>query len=198
MYSISILAVILPLAAAAPHASSQNIRQITPSCAAASSSDFYWTVENFEYRASWIFQNPAHQWASGNVNFSLVNLATDAKFVCAGGSSQLQDFFYGTQIFTCQGEGDRRPTWTFSWPTKELKANETWTCSEGENPQYPDANTTFTARGAVVLPLQCTDTGVVENPDWEPNQPGNFYSTRYLNCDKVTVPMKAYEVIQAI
>ncbi|KAL8341660.1 hypothetical protein RB598_003543 [Gaeumannomyces tritici] len=112
-------------------------------------------MRDFSYRAFWIFQNPAQQWARGELGFTLANPATGREAACSATSSQLSDFFYGTVTYSCDVpdvEGQPPPTFRFNgYGLWRLQVNETWACSPGGD-----------------LPLKCNDTGVVQNPDWEP------------------------------
>ncbi|KAL8404769.1 hypothetical protein RB594_009588 [Gaeumannomyces avenae] len=160
-------------------------------CAELSSGgSFAWEVRDFSYRAFWIFQNPAQQWARGELGFTLANPATGREAVCSATSSQLSDFFYGTVTYSCDvpdGEGRPPPTFRFNgYGLWRLQVNETWTCSPGG---------TFIGATTRDLPLKCNDTGVVRNPDWEPGQPGNFYSTRYLTCDPLDITLPAQAAV---
>lgn len=56
---ISTLATMLPLAAAAPFGLAS--RDANAGCQAASFGNFSWTVEDFDFHASYIFTTPAHQ-----------------------------------------------------------------------------------------------------------------------------------------
>lgn len=97
---------------------------------------FAWEVRDFTYNAYWIYQNPAHLWAQGRLNYTLVNPATGREAVCYAASSQQEDFFYGNFIYDCSvpdpGETLPRPTFAFNghglW---RLQVNETWTCNTG-------------------------------------------------------------------
>ena len=50
---------------------------------------------------------------------------------------------------------------------------------------------TFHAAGTVNLTLECTDE-TWQNPNW--TQPGDIYSSRVVECAKVTVPVKPFEM----
>lgn len=135
-----------------------------------------WIIHNFDFHASYIFTTPAHQNSQGFVNFTLENPAVDRRHICSSASSQLTDFYYGTQVYTCDTpvEGDIA-TYTFNRPTGELQVNQTWTClSEGGY---------ITAQGGVTLKLNCSDS-TWKNPKWEE---GQIYSQRLVNCSFVTV-----------
>ncbi|KLU85554.1 hypothetical protein MAPG_04577 [Magnaporthiopsis poae ATCC 64411] len=153
---------------------------------------FAWEVRDFTYNAFWIYQNPAHLWAQGRLNYTLVNPATGREAVCSAFSTQQSDFFYGNFIYSCSssvpGDSDEtlpRPTFAFNgYGLWRLRVNETWTCNKGTSKIYVGS-------GTKDLDLKCNDTGVVQNPDWKPGQPGNFYSTRYLDCGPLTTTLPA-------
>jgi hypothetical protein len=110
-------------------------------CSDTSFHDFEWTIKDFDYHASYIFTTPAHQNSWGYVNFNITNPAVPFTVPCSAASSQLSDFFYGTQIYTCTlpedaPAGAGPTTFTFSRPSGELAVNQTWTCSDVD-PQYP-------------------------------------------------------------
>jgi hypothetical protein len=177
----------LPLIAAAP---SQTVaRDDNPGCQARSFNDFQWTVEEFDYHASYIFTTPAHQNSWGYVNFNLTNPALTYEATCSGASNQLSDFFYGTMIYHCTVPDPESPTGTtfaFSRPSGQLDINQTWVCSD-EDPQYP---VTINGYGTVNLTLDCTDE-TWQNPDWKL---GQIYSSRTVTCGKQTFPLKPYQM----
>lgn len=132
---IATLAAVLPLAAAAPS------NYPTAGCTSKSfDPSFAWTVEDFTYSASYIFTTPAHQNSYGTVAFNLTNPAVQETVSCSAYSSQLQDFFYGTQDFNCTnapGANKTTPTtFTYSRPSGQLDVNQTWTCDDQDN-KYP-------------------------------------------------------------
>lgn len=131
---ISTLAALLPLAVAAP----LQIRDSNPGCQAASFNNFSWSIEDFDYHASYVFTTPAHQNSWGYVNFNLTNPALEYPAVCSASSSQLSDFFYGTMIYNCElpESSTTKATFDFSRPSGELNVNQTWTCSDTD-PKYP-------------------------------------------------------------
>ena len=149
-----------------------------------------WTVEKFDFHASYIFTTPAHQNSWGYVNFTLANPAVDYKPICAGRSNQLQDFFYGTQIFDCEmPEGapeGAEATFTYSRPSGALRVNQTWPCV--------DEGARFEAQGGVNLNLTCEDT-TWENPNWEI---GQIYSSRNIVCNQVDAetPMEQISAVR--
>lgn len=111
------------------------------SCTEDSVKRFEWTVEGFDFHASYIFSTPAHQNSWGYVNFNLSNPAVpDILMSCSAQSDQLQDFYYGTQWYQCTANGTSyRPapaTFTFNRPTGELDINQSWTCND-QDPKYP-------------------------------------------------------------
>ncbi|KAI5456634.1 hypothetical protein BGZ63DRAFT_395927 [Mariannaea sp. PMI_226] len=145
-----------------------------------------WIVHNFDFHASYIFTSPSHQNSMGYVNFTLENPSLDRQHVCSSVSSQLSDFYYGTQVYECDTPvpGDVA-TYTFNRPTGELQVNQTWDClSEGGYIQ---------AQGDVTLKLKCSDS-TWKNPHW---QSGQIYSQRTINCTHVTVnaPITSLEAV---
>jgi hypothetical protein len=184
---VNLIVAILPLAAAAP--SGVLPRDDNPGCQAASFGDFQWTVEEFDYHASYIFTTPAHQNSWGYVNFNLSNPALTYQASCSARSNQLSDFFYGTMNYECTVPDPESPTYTtlsFSRPSGRLDVNQTWVCSD-QDPQYP---VTINGYGTINLTLSCTDE-TWENPDWKM---GQIYSSRTITCDKQTFPLKPYQM----
>ncbi|KAI1477833.1 hypothetical protein F4774DRAFT_387847 [Daldinia eschscholtzii] len=183
---ISTITALLPLVATAPV--ELNNRDSNPGCQDASFGDFKWTIENFDYHASYIFTTPAHQNSWGYVNFNLTNPALEYQAICSASSNQLSDFFYGTMPYTCTvPEGyTTKTTFDFSRPSGKLNVNQTWTCSDTD-PQYP---TTINAYGTVNLTLACTDETWI-NPNWTM---GQIYSDRTVKCEPVTLPLKPYQM----
>lgn len=156
-----------------------------------------WTVTGFSYRGSYIFTTPAHQNSAGFVNFNLTHPSlAGAVATCEARSSQLSEFFFGTQRYACTwpaGAGGQFPPdagFNFSVPAKRLDIDQSWICNDRE-PQFPAR---YWAWGNATLPLECSDTGTVYTPDW---QIGQIYSTREVKCE---LPSAEVEVdrIQAI
>lgn len=145
-----------------------------------------WTVSHFDFHADYIFSTPAHQISSGYVNFTLENPVLDYKPICSAQSEQLEEFFYGNVIYSCQGvpDGDKA-TFTFNRGNNHLHINQTWSC--------PGQGTVFEAKGGANLLLSCTDCKW-QNPDWHP---GEFYSTEYITCDHVSVPVPIRKLDEA-
>lgn len=162
-------------------------RDSNPGCTAASFHDFSWTIGEFVYNKSITFSTPAHQIASGNVQFNLTNPALTYPAVCTAYSTQLSDFFYGNQVYECKTEGNpgTSTTFTFNAPSSTLNINQTWTCSD-EDAQYPD---TFIYAGQVNLTMECT-TSTYQNPDWEI---GQIYSSNFTNCKQSDVTVPPYQ-----
>ena len=110
------------------------------SCSDVSFKGLEWTVQDFDYHASYIFTTPAHQNSWGYVNFNLSNPAIPYLASCSATSNQLSDFFYGTMWYNCTLP-DETPyggaaQFAFSRPSGKLDVNQTWTCDDPD-PQYP-------------------------------------------------------------
>jgi hypothetical protein len=134
---VTVLASILPLALAAP--SGLTPRDDNPGCQDKSFNNFEWSVEDFDYHASYIFTTPAHQNSWGYASFNLTNPALTYKATCSASSNQLSDFFYGTVNYECTVPDPESPTGTtfsFNRPSGQLDLNQTWVCSD-QDPQYP-------------------------------------------------------------
>ncbi|KAK4141253.1 uncharacterized protein C8A04DRAFT_31231 [Dichotomopilus funicola] len=170
MHFRSVIAAVpfLGLATASPVATARS----PAGCSKASFKGFEWTVQDFDFHASYIFSTPAHQNSWGYAFFDLVNPAEQTITHCEGSSSQLSDFFYGTVSYKC----DDKTSFTFNRPTGELTLSQTWTCDDAD-PKYP---TTFTAYGATNFTLTCEEA-TYQNPDW---QIGEIYSSRTITCEK--------------
>ncbi|KAI9901132.1 hypothetical protein N3K66_002949 [Trichothecium roseum] len=147
------------------------------SCVKRSQDMDLWSVDKFDFHASYTFSTPAHQNSWGYVNFTLGNPAVPAsRPVCAAESNWLNDFFYGGgQVYACDtgDDGTTSATWSFSRPSGELRVNQTWECV--------DEGGRFEARGGVVLNLTCEEKEWT-NPDWHQ---GSIYSTRNIDCNVV-------------
>ncbi len=116
-------------------------RDANPGCTSNSFGDFAWGLEGFDYHASYVFTTPAHQNSWGYVNFNLSNPALTYPAVCSAASDQLDDFFYGTQTFTCTlpdgvDSTTTSTTFEFNHASGLLNVTQTWTCSDAD-PQYP-------------------------------------------------------------
>ncbi|KAL6880879.1 hypothetical protein J3F83DRAFT_720175 [Trichoderma novae-zelandiae] len=171
-------------ALAAPYSPPPTTNPYLPKCTSQSSNVTEWTINNFDFHASYVFTTPAHQNSWGYVNFTLANRAVTYTPVCSAASDQLSDFFYGNFVYSCTNvevPGDRA-TFTFSRGDNQLLVNQTWACA-GEGSR-------FTALGGVRLDLNCSDT-TWQNPSWTP---GNIYSQRTVTCGKLTVPAKIEEM----
>jgi hypothetical protein len=207
------LLALIPLAIASPILNLQP-RDANQGCSKASFGNFSWTIENFDYHASYVFTTPAHQNSWGYVNFNLSNPALPYKATCSGASSQLSEFFYGDFWYSCSvpdgSLGASGATFAFNRAAGELDFNQTWVCSD-EDPKYPyvsnlvpairatcwrtgightDCATRATFRGyaAANLTLDCSDT-TWTNPNWTM---GQIYSDRTVECEAVTLPVKPY------
>lgn len=96
-----------------------------------------WTVQDFDYHASYIFTTPAHQNSYGYVNFNLTSTAVGFTASCSASSSQLTDFFYGTQWYTCILSPDAPAgsvvEFQFNRPTGQLDVRQTVVCPAEKN-----------------------------------------------------------------
>ncbi|KAL2132476.1 hypothetical protein VTI74DRAFT_3750 [Chaetomium olivicolor] len=155
-----------------------------PGCSDISFKSFAWEVHNFDFHASYIFTTPAHQNSWGFVSFELYNPADKTSTHCEASSNQLQDFFYGTVQYKCGDSGST--SFDFSRPANQLRVNQSWVCDD-KDPQWP---TTFTGRGEVTLPLDCTDE-TWQNPNWEL---GQIYSSRNIKCKPVQATIVPFEL----
>lgn len=165
-------------ALALPNPSTYGQQPPPETCMSAGQKISSWTLQNFDYHASYIFTTPAHQNSWGYVNFTLSNPALPYKPVCSAASSQLNDFFYGNQIYDCKVPGEHpgdAATFTFNRPSGEVQVNQTWGCQEEGG--------RFWAEGGVKLKLDCKEKKWV-NKKWKI---GQIYSSRTVTCKKVTV-----------
>lgn len=139
--------IISAFVAYAAYVSCTPLEKVTPDsggCSETSFKDFKWTLQDFDYHASYIFTTPSHQNSWGYVNFSLSNPALPDVQVasCNAASSQLSDFFYGTLQYNCTfdgqlGEPGPAPAkFTFSRPSGELVIHQKWVCRD-QDPKYP-------------------------------------------------------------
>jgi hypothetical protein len=100
-----------------------------------------WTVDGFDYHASYTFTNPAHQNSWGYVSFNLTNNVVPYTAVCAASSSQLSDFFYGTVDYFCtlpaSAPADAAVKFRFNRPSGQLDIAETIICSEKKTMYAP-------------------------------------------------------------
>lgn len=141
----SLLALLAPLASATPTPPALSHvlepRASSPTCSNASLRGFAWTVQDFDFHASYVFSTPAHQNSWGYASFNLSNPAVPgARASCSAASSQLSDFFYGNLAYTCTSSstagGPAPATFSFDRPSGELRVNQTWTCDD-RDPKYP-------------------------------------------------------------
>lgn len=128
---------LLPVAMAVPLLP-RTTNSSNPGCTKSSFGDFAWSLENFDFHASYIFTTPAHQNSWGYVNFNLSNPALPYPAVCTAASSQLSDFFYGTQSYNCTvPEGETGVgTFTFDRALGKLDFEQGWRCDDVDQ-QYP-------------------------------------------------------------
>ncbi|KAK3988890.1 hypothetical protein QBC44DRAFT_95803 [Cladorrhinum sp. PSN332] len=190
----AIILSILSLASASPVATRTNEGKSCPApnpvkkCEK-SLSDLKWTVHGFDYHASYIFTNPAHQNSWGYVNFNISNSVVPYTASCSAASNQLSDFFYGTQEYNCQLIGQGAPAgagvkFKFSRPSGQLDIKESVVC------QGKPEDKTFAVSGATNLTLSCTDVTTV-NQNWTV---GQIYSSREVKCAPVDVTFGASSV----
>ncbi|KAK4643801.1 hypothetical protein QC761_405000 [Podospora bellae-mahoneyi] len=144
-----------------------------------------WTVDDFDFHASYVFTNPAHQNSWGYVNFNVSNDVVPYTASCSASSNQLSDFFYGTVEYACTLAGTGVPAgakvgFKFSRPAGTLEITETIDCSDK----------LFSVSGATTLTLSCTDV-TTQNPSWTP---GQIYSAREIKCAPVDVTIGAGSV----
>jgi len=125
-------------AAAALPAAALMSRDANPGCQAASFGDFTWTVERFDFRASYVYTTPAHQNSWGYASFALANPALTYKGDCSASSNQLSDFFYGTVPYTCVFPEGTTASGGFAYdrPSGLLNITQRWVCSDAD-PVYP-------------------------------------------------------------
>ncbi|KAF9880110.1 hypothetical protein CkaCkLH20_02064 [Colletotrichum karsti] len=151
-----------------------------PSCGQKSGKVSEWTLTDFDFHASYIFSTPSHQNSWGYISFNVTNPVLDYAVSCGAASSRLNDFFYGEQVYQCKApDGESTATsFTFSRPDGAVTLNQSWTCND--DPQYPAR---YTAKGNAVADLKCEETSW-QNPNWTI---GQFYSTRDIKCDIITL-----------
>lgn len=141
MYSLSAaLLALAPLVLSSPISLASRDSYLS-GCSDLSLQDFEWQVDDFDFHSSYIFTTPAHQNSWGYVNFNLSNPAVpDVVASCSAASDQLQDFFFGTQIYKCTVNGTTAgpapASFTYNRPSGELDVNQTWTCRD-KDPKYP-------------------------------------------------------------
>ncbi|RMJ26837.1 hypothetical protein PHISP_02270 [Aspergillus sp. HF37] len=162
----------------------------TRSCVADSRNLNSWTVRHFSYNETYIFTTPSHQNSYGVVNFTLENGAAEyTPVTCYASSSVLTEFFFGNYYRDCRGVPDGEEA-SFSFNrvanVNELRINQTWHCPD-------DDGAGFEAKGSVKLDLDC-EVDEWQNPDWSNGPPYEFYSTRYVTCEPVTVSVPVDEV----
>ncbi|KAK0744498.1 hypothetical protein B0T21DRAFT_281132, partial [Apiosordaria backusii] len=150
------------------------------------------TVHGFDFHASYVFTNPAHQNSWGYVNFNLSNDVVPYTAKCSAASSQLSDFFYGTVEYTCALVGTDVPAgakagFKFSRPGGTLEITETIGCSDKGLTEW---NRLFAATGETTFTLTCTDM-TTTNPNWTP---GQIYSSRDIKCTPVDATIEAESV----
>ncbi|KAB5551239.1 hypothetical protein GE09DRAFT_1059724 [Coniochaeta sp. 2T2.1] len=143
--------------------------------------DSKWVVEHFSYNASYIFTTPAHQNSHGYVSFDVFNTAAPSyTATCSASSSQLTDFFYGTQWYTCAlpptAPAGASLQFKFNRPTGDLGLNATIICpgrGHGTGSEHHVEATTH-------MSLACIDM-TWTNPNYTfPS--GEFYSDREVKC----------------
>jgi hypothetical protein len=159
---ISLLLLSLPLSSTLPSSPATLSRRdncTLPSpqcgCTRTSFSPWSWSLSDLYFHSSVIFSTPAHQIDGGFVSFSLSHPAVpDVAFDCQASSTQLQDWFYGDQWYTCtgkeieagEGEGEGKGSddggvkgttaqFRFDRVTGRVDVNQSWVCRE--DPVYP-------------------------------------------------------------
>ncbi|TDZ19858.1 hypothetical protein Cob_v007194 [Colletotrichum orbiculare MAFF 240422] len=146
-----------------------------------------WTLTEFDFHASYTFTTPAHQNSWGYISFNVSNPALDYKVSCGAASSRLNDFFFGEQVYQCQGPNGTNSVTSFNFnrPTGEVALNQSWTCYD--DPKYPAR---YNAKASAVADLNCRETAW-QNGNWTV---GQIYSQRNVQCDIITVPVTINEI----
>ncbi|KAK4444138.1 hypothetical protein QBC34DRAFT_442777 [Podospora aff. communis PSN243] len=145
------------------------------------------------YRAFWYFTTPAHQNSWGSVTLNLTNSAIPSATVgCQADSNRLTEFFYGDQLYPCSvsdaakaaGVGDTGFRFWGYAGGRRVEVNQTWGCG--------GVGVKFNAVGGVGLEgMKCTDVSWT-NPNWTMGS-GEFYSTRDVKCEPVSLTVKPAE-----
>ena len=135
-FSVSSVVGLLPLAMALPTDGGSGKK---PQCSEISQSpEFRWTVEQFDFHASYIFSTPAHQNSWGYASFNLTNPALPYQAACSASSNQLNDFFYGNMWYNCslpaEANGNGPAAFQYSRPSGKLDVNQTWECNDLKDP----------------------------------------------------------------
>lgn len=146
LHPLHLLLLSLPASSSLPSPVSQRENcTLTPpgtanacDCTQASFSSWSWSLSDLYFHSSVVFSTPAHQIDGGWVSFGLTSQATaDVAFECDASSTQLQDWFYGNQWYTCTANSAAGATAQFRFDrmTGRVDVNQSWTCDD--DPVYP-------------------------------------------------------------
>ena len=97
-----------------------------------------WVAVNLHFHSSITFSTPAHQIPGICVSFNLSNSALPYAMSCAASSTQLSDFFYGNQWFSCSAP-DSTPSayeasFQFDKAGGRLDIKQRWLCTDAADP----------------------------------------------------------------
>ncbi|KAK0392742.1 hypothetical protein NLU13_2237 [Sarocladium strictum] len=152
-----------------------------PTCMEVGTKVKSWTVENFDYHATYMSLAPGQfTHVKGYVNFDLVNPALPYKAKCSAlCESQPEPFSDKKATFKCKVDkkyGTDAASFKFNLATGKLEIKQSWACAkEGGR---------FEADGFVTVKNpQCTDLTTTNNL-W---RKGSLYSTREVACPKIKV-----------
>ncbi|KAK3382725.1 hypothetical protein B0T24DRAFT_686906 [Lasiosphaeria ovina] len=158
-------------------------RDARQSCSDASMNAPPWTAQDFDFHSSITFSTPAHQIVGGWVSFSLRNPALPFVMSCFASSSQLQEFFYGDQWFSCSAPPDAATAseaeFRFDRATGRFDISQNWICPDAD----PQSRITFNASGTTTVPLDCA-TSRWQNGNWSMD---HLYSTESVECGLLNI-----------
>lgn len=139
--AISLLLLSLSLPSSSSPLSPRDNCNSTPGscdCTNTSFSSWAWNLSAFYFHSSVVFSTPAHQIDGGYVSFNLTNPAVAGVVTeCAASSTQLDDWFYGDQWYTCTGDAPAGVSAQFRFDrvTGRVDVNQSWVCDD--DPVYP-------------------------------------------------------------
>jgi len=97
-----------------------------------------WTVTDLDFHSQHQITTPGQPSSFGHISFNLTNPAAGSLTRCAATSSRTEDFFYGDEIYPCDGaDEDGRDrmrgmggTFRFDKEKQLLAINQTWQCAD--------------------------------------------------------------------
>lgn len=140
-------------------------------CSNISENSLEWTAKNFHLHSSLSLTAPS-QVSKGAawVDFNMSNPAVPYEMHCSAFSTQLDDFFYGDKLISCDGPNQditqsshTNASFSFSKASGTLWLYQNWLCDDGSDPNLPLYVSSFFPLLLTLVNLHRTDIFVCWN-----------------------------------